>query len=174
MKNIRNNHAMMKYMRAPVLAPILILALLLPLPAIAACPQCTCAVSATGVSFGRYSPLSPRSTDDTGTIRISCGGGVGSVAYSIQLSQGIYGTAFRPRRMANGNSRLAYNLYTNAAHTTIWGDGSNGTVVVSDTLNVAGAGATREHIVYGRVPGNQTSAAVGHYDDTIMFTIIYQ
>lgn len=148
--------------------------LALPLPALASCATCTCAVSATGVSFGRYSPLAPASTDDTGEIRISCGGGFGSVAYTIQLGRGIYGAGFRPRRMGNGNSRLDYNLYANAAHTIVWGDGSGGTGAVSGMLDVARAGSSREHVVYGRVPAGQRAAAVGNYSDTVVFTIIYQ
>lgn len=168
MMNTKKEPAMMKCTLT------LILGLALPLSAKAACPQCACTVSATGMSFGRYNPLAPSSTDDTGDIRISCGGGAGSVAYTIQLSPGIYSSGFRPRRMGNGNSRLAYNLYTNAAHTIVWGDGSGGTGIVSGLLDVSGAGASREHIVYGRIPTGQTAAGVGSYNDVVMFTIVYQ
>jgi spore coat protein U-like protein len=169
MKPVKNR-AMMN----PALRLGLVLLLAPPLPAMASCGSCTCAVSATGVSFGRYSAQEPQSTDDTGNIRVSCGGGVGSVAYTIQLSPGIYGNGFRPREMGNGANRLGYNLYADAAHTAIWGDGSNGTSVVSGLLDVSAAGSSREHVVYGRIPAGQTSVAVGNYSDTIMFTVIYQ
>lgn len=169
MINIAKDHAL-KY----ALSTVLLLLMVLPLPAMAACPQCACTVSSTGVSFGRYNPLTPSNTDDTGYIRVSCGGGNGSVAYSIQLSPGIYGSGFHPRRMGNGANRLAYNLYADAAHTAVWGDGSGGTSTVSGSLDVSSAGASRQYVVYGRLPPGQTSAAVGTYSDSIMFTIIYQ
>lgn len=170
MMNIGKNRAMMQCARRTALVALLAL----PLPALASCARCTCAASATGVAFGRYSPLAATNADYTGNIRVSCGGGIGSVAYTIQLSRGVYGSGFRPRRMGSGNNRLDYNLYTNAARTIVWGDGSGGTGVVSGLLDVSSAGASREHVVYGRVPAGQTSAAVGGYSDTIMFTILYQ
>ncbi len=153
---------------------ILILLLALPLPAFALCAQCACTVSATGVNFGRYNPLAGSNLNDTGNVHISCGGGVGMVAYTIQLSRGMYGTGFSPRQMGSGSRRLNYNLYTDPAHATIWGDGSSATGFISDSLSVLRAGSSRDYIVYGRMPARQTSAAVGSYSDTITFTIVYQ
>ncbi len=153
---------------------ILVLLLALPLPASAMCVQCSCTVSATGVNFGRYNPLAGSNLDDTGTVHISCGAGVGMVAYSIQLNRGIYSAGFSPRQMGSGSSRLNYNLYTDPGHTTIWGDGSSATGFISDSLSVLRAGSSRDYIVYGRMPARQTSTAVGSYSDTITFTIIYQ
>jgi len=152
---------------------ILILLLALPLPALASCPLCTCAVSATGVSFGTYNPLSGSDLDDTGNVHISCGGGVGTVAYTIRLTRGM-SASFTPRRMASGGNHLGYELYTDPARTIIWGDGSSGTGVISGTLDVSPAGSSRDHVVYGRVLARQTFSAVGSYNDTITFTVTYQ
>ncbi len=153
---------------------VLILLLALPLPVSASCPQCTCTVSATGVYFGAYNPFAGPNIDDTGNVHVTCGGGVGTVAYTIQLSQGTYGTGFSPRRLGSGSNRLRYNLYIDPTHTTIWGNGNSGTGFISDSLSVLRTGSSRDHIVYGRIPAHQTSAAVGSYSDTITFTIIYQ
>lgn len=153
---------------------ILILLLALPFPALAACARCTCTASATGVFFGTYNPFSGSNAEDTGSVRIDCGGGVGTVAYTIELNRGLYSAGFSPRRLSSGGNRLNYNLYTNPARTTIWGDGSGGTSVVSDSLSVLKGGSSRAHTVYGRIPARQTWAVVGRYSDTITFTIIYQ
>ncbi len=153
---------------------ILILLLALPLPASASCALCTCTVGATGVSFGTYKPFSGLNAEDTGNVRISCGGGVGTVGYTIQLSRGAYSAGFNPRQMVSGGHRLNYNLYTDPAHITIWGDGSSATGLVSDSFSVLLAGSGRNHVMYGRIPARQTSAAVGSYSDTIMVTLIYQ
>ncbi len=149
---------------------LLILLLALPLPATAACALCTCTVSATGISFGTYNPLSGSNRDDTGNVRISCSGGVGTVAYTIRLNRTSAGFS----RMVSGNHRLVYELYTDPAHTIVWGDGSNGTGVISGTLDVSRMGSSSSHAVYGRLPGRQTSAAVGSYSDTLTFTLVYQ
>lgn len=153
---------------------MLILLLALPLPASAACALCTCTVSASGVSFGTYNPLSGANVEDSGDVRISCGGAVGTVAYTIQLSRGIYSAGFSPRQMGSGSNRLNYDLYTSPAHVTIWGDGSSATGFISDSLSVLLAGSSRDHIVYGRIPARQTSAVAGGYGDTITVTVIYQ
>ncbi len=153
---------------------ILILLLALPFPALAACARCTCTASATGVAFGPYNPFSGSNVENTGNVRINCGGGVGTVAYTIQLSRGVYSAGFSPRRMGSGANRLNYDLYSDPAHTTIWGDGSSATSVVSDALSVLREGSSRVHTVYGRIPARQTRAVVGRYSDTITFTIIYQ
>lgn len=153
---------------------VLFLLLALPIPGFASCALCTCMATATGVSFGRYSPFSAFNADDTGSVRIYCGGGVGTVAYTIQLSRGTYSTGFSLRRMGSGSNRLNYNLYTDPAHTIIWGDGNSGTGFISDSLGVLRSGSGRDHVVYGRIPAHQAAAAVGSYSDTVTFTIIYQ
>ncbi len=153
---------------------ILALLLSLPVPASAACTLCTCMASATGVSFGRYSPLSGFNADYTGNVRISCGGAAGTVAYTIQLNRGMYSGGFNPRRMGSGGNGLNYQLYADPAHTIIWGDGSSGTGVISDSVSVSVGGSSRNHIVYGRIPARQRWATVGSYSDTITVTVIYQ
>ncbi len=153
---------------------LLIPLLALPLPAPAACALCSCTASATGVSFGTYNPLSGLDADDTGNVRISCGGGTGTVAYAIHLSRGAYSAAYNPRRMGSGNGRLSYDLYTDPARTTIWGDGSGGSGFISDSLSVLLGGSSRSYTVYGRIPGGQRFAATGAYSDTITFTVTYQ
>lgn len=150
------------------------LLLALPLPAPAACALCTCTASATGVAFGRYNSLSGASVEDTGDVRISCGGDVGTVAYAIQLNRGIYSTGFSPRQMGSGSSRLNYDLYTSPAHVTIWGDSSSATGFISDSLSVMLGGSSRDYIMYGRIPARQISAAAGGYSDIITVTVIYQ
>ena len=47
---------------------------------------------------------------------------------------------------------LNYNLYLNSARTTVWGDGTGGTSVLTVTLN---ANVTRNQTVFSRVPARQ-------------------
>lgn len=146
-----------------------ILVLALPVAANAA----TCNVSATTVGFGGYDTLSPLNDDATGTVTVSCSGGLISllVSYNILLSKGGAGT-YTPRRMASGSNTLNYNLYTNITRTTIWGDGTGGSSIVSDGYLVGLFVVTRNYTVYGRIPALQNVAS-GSYVDTITATVNY-
>ncbi|HXS20313.1 MAG TPA: spore coat protein U domain-containing protein, partial [Steroidobacteraceae bacterium] len=84
--------------------------------------------------------------------------------YTVSMSAGS-GT-LTSRVMKSGGSQLDYNLYTNSTHTTIWGDGTSGTVKVSATS----LGAT--YTVYGLIPALQ-NVPVGSYSDTVTVTVTY-
>lgn len=120
-----------------------------------------CTVSAQSVIFGSYDVFSSQHLDSVGNVAVNCDL---STAYSISLSSG--NGSFASRKMANGAYRLDYNLFTDATRTTIWGDGSSGTAIVS------ASGTGDVHTVYGRVPGSQ-NAHVGNYSDSIIVTVNY-
>jgi spore coat protein U-like protein len=75
--------------------------------------------------------------------------------------------------MAFGANTLQYNLYTTAAFTTVFGDGSG----ASQTESGAGAGVATAvaFTVFGQLPDNATNQAVvpGAYTDTITVTVTY-
>lgn len=157
--------------------PLLWSLLALPLPASALCVGCVCTVTATGVAFGSYNPLTGPDVDAAGNVHLSCTGvlAIGTVDYSIALNKGIYSTGFEPRQMGLAAHRLDYNLYTSNSYGTIWGDGTGVTQVVSDSITIPPLGSNSvDHAVYGRIPASQTSAAVGSYSDTITVTVTYQ
>lgn len=127
----------------------------------------SCNVSATPVSFGSYNVFNATPLDATGTITVQCTGGIQSVSYNIKLSTGLSGS-YAPRQMANGANRLNYNLYTDATRLPVWGNGSAGTLFVSNSTG----GVTVNHTVYGRVPALQ-NVAVGNYSDNITVTLTF-
>jgi spore coat protein U-like protein len=71
--------------------------------------------------------------------------------------------------MTSGSNSLTYGLYTNAARTTVWGDGTGSTATVTNT----GSGSAQNFTVYGRIPAGQTSTPAGIYADTVSVTITY-
>jgi spore coat protein U-like protein len=87
---------------------------------------------------------------------------------TVDLDKGGSST-FTPRRMIKGTEPLTYNLYLNAARTTIWGDGTGGTSRYSDPNP-----PNKDTIVtiYGRVPAGQDVTA-GAYTDTVTATITW-
>jgi spore coat protein U-like protein len=50
--------------------------------------------------------------------------------YTLSLDKGVNASTYLPRQMINAGTRLNYNLYTDSAQTTVWGDGTGGTVTV--------------------------------------------
>jgi hypothetical protein len=51
--------------------------------------QSACTVSASGVAFGVYNPLSATSTNATGTVTLSCNSSCGLGGYNIALSTAV-------------------------------------------------------------------------------------
>ncbi len=146
-------------------------------PARALCilPLCTCTTVTSNVAFGNYSPMAFGNTDSTGSIQVSCGGVVGLlIPFDIAISAGS-STSFGNRTLRNGANTLSYNLYTGPSYTTIWGDGSASTQMVSGgvTLDLLGLSPAQTFWIYGRIPGRQLTAVPGNYADVINVTLTY-
>jgi len=138
---------------------VLLLGLWLPLSVRAAC-QFT---NVSEVNFGAYNvfAISPNQ-GGVGSLRIKCQGG-GKTA-TVMLSSG-QSHHLSNRTLRNGAHSLNYNLYTSAARTIVWGDGSAGTSTMS-----AGKNATTVLDVFGSIPEGQ-DPAVGNYTDNIVVTV---
>lgn len=122
----------------------------------------TCGLSVLGVAFGNYDFQTSQNLDGVGRITVTCDV---STSYTIALSPGFAGT-FASRSMQNGPHQLTYNLYTDPAHISIWGDGTGGSTTVS------GSGASVDHTVYGSVPAGQ-NPYVGSYSDSVTVTLTF-
>jgi len=139
----------------------------------------TCSVAATGVNFGAYDISLPAPNDSTGNVTVTCSylppGGATDVNLQAALSPGVSGS-YSPRQMAFGSARLNYNLFLDAARSSIWGNGLSATGIATASFKVGpGVGnGTRsaELLVYGRVPALQM-VGMGAYSDTIVVTVTF-
>lgn len=141
----------------------------------ALCALCTCNVTrADNIVFGNYQPFSSGDIDVAGTIQVYCFVTLGVTAsIDLKLSRGS-SSSYLPRTMMSGSNPLNYNLYTNSSRTTIWGDGTGGTSIITRNFILGVLGSiTLTDTVYARLPAGQTSAAVGSYSDTITLTVEY-
>jgi spore coat protein U-like protein len=113
--------------------------------------------TAGGLNFGTYDPFATAPLDSTSTIFAWC------LVQTIRVSldRGQSGT-FAARELRFGAEALRYNLYLDAARTTIWGDGTGGSVELT-------SGGLVRATVYGRIPPLQ-DPVVGTYRDTIRVT----
>ena len=153
-------------------------AVLLMLGSVEAQAAADCTVTAVGVNFGVYDPYVTAPDDSVGEITVTCNhlsGPAIQVRYTVTLSTGGGGT-YAQRRLSAGPALLGYNLWTDSARSSIWGNGSAGTVIVTGSLKVGpGAGngvRTAVHPIYGRIPALQ-DAAEGDYLDSIVATLTY-
>lgn len=153
-------------------------AVLLMLGSVEAQAAADCTVTAVGVNFGVYDPYVTAPDDSVGEITVTCNhlsGPAIQVRYTVTLSTGGGGT-YAQRRLRAGPALLGYNLWTDSARSSIWGNGSAGTVIVTGSLKVGpGAGngvRTAVHPIYGRIPALQ-DAAEGDYVDSIVATLTY-
>ena len=126
-----------------------------------------CNVSAANLSFGAIDPLNSQ-VDRTTTLTVNC---TKNSPYTVGLDAGVTtGTTIAQRLMANGANTMQYNLYTNAARSSIWGNTVGSWVSGSG----AGLGIAQTLTVYGRVASGQTNLAVGNYqENTITVTVTY-
>lgn len=125
-----------------------------------------CAVVATPMLFGNYSASSSSATDASATLLVTC---TPLEDYDVALDRGSDPTATVANRVMKFlTNDLHYNLYTSGARTTIWGDGTLGTSVVSGN----GTGLVSTLTVYGRIPTGQY-VAPGLYTDLITVTLTF-
>ena len=134
----------------------------------AATAEAACTISTTAVNFGTYNVFSASPDNATGQVTYRCTAPRPPLV-TIQLDKGGAPT-FNPRQMRMGSEILNYNLYRDAARTTIWGDGTGGSQTytrsnppVNQNINVN---------VFGRIPAGQDVSA-GSYSATVTATIFF-
>ncbi|MFN2462096.1 MAG: spore coat U domain-containing protein [Candidatus Velthaea sp.] len=125
-----------------------------------------CLISAATFNFGSYDPISAQATSalqvTQNALTVTCTIGDTGV---VSLGNGVNSThaTGTTRAMANGAVYLSYELYNNAAFSTVW-DAIN-------TVSSAGTGLAVSLPVYGKIPAAQTSASAGTYTDTVVATV---
>jgi spore coat protein U-like protein len=136
----------------------------------------SCVASSTSTAFGIYNPLSATPTYANGDVQVTCtllSGGATTLNLVSSYGTGASGT-YTMRTMISGANKLNYNLFFDAAYTSIRGNGTGGSATGGATLNLTPANptGTASGTIYGRIPAGQDVAA-GSYADTIVVTITY-
>ena len=134
-----------------------------------ATPADACTVSVTSVAFGNYDTLSPANTDSAGMLTAVCHPSDQSLV--VAISGGSSGSPLS-RTMRNGAFSLNYNLYSDAARTAVWGDGTSGATVTVTNGSVSSGQRTFNRPIYGRIPALQAVGA-GTYADSLVVTVTF-
>jgi spore coat protein U-like protein len=124
-----------------------------------------CEVTATDLAFGAYTAQAGTPLQGVTLLRATCTPGS---TYNLGLNEGTSpGATVNQRKMASGANALNYQLYSDSARNTIWGN-TPGT----NTVTGVGTGLAVDHTVFGAVPAAQVVPA-GDYADTITVRIYY-
>lgn len=164
-------------MRGAALAVVALCGMCLAAPLRAA----QCSIQTTGLSFGTYDPLGPAADTANGTLRLTCSATKNNerrngFSASIALSTGSSGS-YAARTLRTAADTLRYNLYLDAAYTTVFGDGTGGSLASSlcyrgsrrDPCGGSGLASGTPHnvTVYGRIPAGQDIAPGGFIDNLV-------
>jgi spore coat protein U-like protein len=137
-----------------------------------------CSVSATSMAFGPYQPITfagkLASTDRTADASVSvvCTAIAAGGSYTISLGRSTQGNSVVPRYLAHdaGGPGMAFNIYLDGGHTTVWGDGFTGAAI---TGTIPSGDSSQTHVVFGKVPGGQSTLRAGNYSGALTMTITY-
>lgn len=129
----------------------------------------SCTFSMQDIDFGTINLASNTVYNTTATFQATCSGIAGrTVRVCPNFGAGSGGVAAggNPRYMLSGATTLNYNIYRNAAVTTVWGSRFWGFAPTPPTVNVnlngAGVG-TATFTARGRIPNGQTTKPTGIY-----------
>jgi spore coat protein U-like protein len=130
-----------------------------------------CTVSTTPVTFGNYDIFSTHPLDTAGTVTVNCTSDV--VKANLTLGQSATSGSFNPRQMkrSGGTDLLNYNIFTDVARTTIFGNGTGGTAEIGLKRPTGKPQPWNQIInIYGRIPTGQ-DISVGTYSDILTLTL---
>ena len=89
-----------------------------------------CVINAADLNLGTFDGTNDLAASSDISVRCTSG-----TTYSVDLSAGSSG-GYAARTMVFGPDTLTYNLYTDAAHTTVWGDTTGGTGNLTEKTNI--------------------------------------
>ncbi len=148
---------------------IQILCLLLLLSVVQPVFACTLSFTGTTISFGNYNPFSITKATGALTFTTNCANTPLASDRIITLSTGA-SNSFSNRTMGGNGYDINYNLFTNLANSSIWGDGTGGSVSVT-----AGMVDGESHVIYASIPAEQDAMSGPNggivYSDNILVSI---
>jgi spore coat protein U domain-containing protein, fimbrial subunit CupE1/2/3/6 len=119
----------------------------------------------TAINFGAYEVDAMAPLDSTGELAVECNA---VMPVKISLGRGASGHQ-SPRELKFRSNVLAYNLYLDAAHTLVWGDGTDATQVFS---GLAPAQAPLMLPIFARLFPRQI-VPPGTYTDRVVVVVVF-
>jgi len=155
----------------------LLLALLALFSAPAAHAALSCSITAPTMDFGTLSTVPLPQTDTTPSLTVNCTGGTAGA--TVRMCVGIdagtgFGSASPQRFMGSGTDNVEYQIYSDAAHSTPWGNtsfsGGMQEPLPSLVLGSGGSGSIT-YPMYGRILNPPAQSELpATYTSTLQFT----
>ena len=147
----------------------MLLCFLLAIPG-AASAALVCTPTISSLVFGTLHPLNGASSSAVASLHIDCNGGKAGATVSTCLSMGYTSEANGWRTLLSKSNALPYNMFTDAAHTQVWGtvyprEAYPPPPVFTLVLDSSGAGRYSGSI-YGYVPAVDTATPPGNYTNS--------
>jgi len=122
-----------------------------------------CTIDDATLTFAPQTGGIAANVDDDATVTVNCSAGA---PYQVGFGPGANAQG-NQRRMESSGNYVNYQLYREAARTTVLGTASG-----TDTIAGTGSGVNQTITVYGRVPA-QPGVLVGDYSDQVLLTLSY-
>ena len=125
-----------------------------------------CSVGEGSLAFGSLLGFASTATlNSSGAFSITC---TTSAPFTLALDKGL-GQSISSRFMtlSGGSATIRYQIYQDAAHSTIFGDGTTGSA-----RGGVGTGTAQLIDLFGQIP-SQNISAVGSYSDSISVTTVF-
>ncbi len=126
----------------------------------------SCEIETRPLSFGTYDPEANAELDAVAEVIYTCDNQAKKIR--IDMSAGTSNTF--DRRMISGGADLSYNIYLDATHRTVWGDGVLGTDVYYENNPPNGTPVVVRG--YGRIPPRQ-DVPTGTYSDVLTVRVLF-
>jgi spore coat protein U-like protein len=125
-----------------------------------------CFISTSPLAFAGDNRVLSAAVRTTGSVGVLCTAGA---PYQVSLNGGSVANDSGARRMAStlSSDTIRYEI-SNTLDGPLWGDGANGTGMVTGI----GSGTQQTLRLYGRVPAQKTPAP-GDYKDTVIATLMF-
>lgn len=127
-----------------------------------------CTIETRPLSFGAYDTESNAPLDALAQVIYACNNQASKIR--IEMTTGAAGQFDRRMSAGTGTDFLRYNIYLDATHTTIWGQGAFGTDVYYEGNPPNGTPVVVP--AYGRIPPRQ-DVEPGEYRDVLTVRILF-
>lgn len=117
----------------------------------------SCQITTNPLAFGAFDP----SVGTTGTAALDVACTSGSTG-TVTLSSANTWT------MVDGTDTLAYGLYTDSGHATVWDS-----TTVGQSVTGAGLSTPTSFTVYGKIDAQPAAKVSAAYSDTVTVTVTY-
>lgn len=123
-----------------------------------------CHVSGANLAFGPYDPLGGGGASTSGSVTVHCSD-YPAARVRVHVTPSAVSGRFAPREMRRigSDERLVYNLYADPGATWVWGDGSGGTMTLTESVD---SHRPWRITLYGRIPPGQ-DVTPGDYFDSV-------